>query len=158
MSPPVRPSAPRRADLHVRSFRDLNSHARSADNGKPISHARIDLSLVLETIRYYAGWADKLSGKTIPVNGDVRDPTLRSDPAHSHFPPQSFVYTVLEPVGVCGVIIPWNFPLLMWAWKVGPLLACGNVMVMKPAEQTPLSALRAGQVRQSPPHIHIDRD
>lgn len=117
----------RLADL-IEQHKEELAQIESADNGKPISHARIDLHLVLETLRYFAGWADKLTGKTIPVNGD------------------SFVYTVLEPVGVCGVIIPWNFPLLMWAWKVGPLLACGNCMVMKPAEQTPLTALRAGQL------------
>jgi len=101
----------------------------SADNGKPVTHAlNGDLALSIECVRYYAGWADKLQGKTIPVNGDV------------------FCYTTLEPVGVVGAIIPWNFPLLMFIWKIAPALACGNVIVLKPAEQTPLTALRAGEL------------
>jgi len=101
----------------------------SLDNGKPVGLAlAADMALVVECIRYYAGWADKLQGKTIPVNGE------------------NFVYTLHEPVGVVGAIIPWNFPLLMWAWKVGPCLACGNTMVMKTAEQTPLTALMAGKL------------
>jgi len=78
--------------------------------------------------RYYAGWADKIEGKTIPVNGDY------------------FTYTRHEPVGVCAQIIPWNFPLLMQAWKLGPALATGCTVVMKPAEQTPLTALRVGEL------------
>eukprot|EP01027_Heterolobosea_sp_BB2_P006902 GEZU01010340.1.p1 GENE.GEZU01010340.1~~GEZU01010340.1.p1 ORF type:complete len:384 (-),score=167.56 GEZU01010340.1:605-1756(-) len=78
--------------------------------------------------RYYAGWADKLQGKTIPVNGNY------------------FSYTRHEPVGVVGQIIPWNFPLLMQAWKLGPALAAGCTVVMKPAEQTPLTALRVGEL------------
>ncbi|WAR00285.1 AL1A1-like protein [Mya arenaria] len=82
-----------------------------------------DMNLVMETIRHYAGWADKLCGKTIPVRGNF------------------FCYTKHEPIGACGQIIPWNFPLLMMAWKIGPALACGNTVVLKPAEQTPLTAL-----------------
>src|SRR5262249_45118067 len=78
--------------------------------------------------RYYAGWADKIEGKTIPISGPY------------------FCYTLHEPVGVCGQIIPWNFPLLMQAWKLGPALACGCTVVMKPAEQTPLTALRVGEL------------
>nr|XP_033810805.1 aldehyde dehydrogenase, mitochondrial [Geotrypetes seraphini] len=94
------------------------------DNGKPytISYA-VDLELVVKCLRYFAGWADKCHGKTIPIDGDY------------------FCYTRHEPVGVCGQIIPWNFPLLMQAWKLGPALATGNVVVMKVAEQTPLTAL-----------------
>uniref|UniRef100_A0A2K6NRD2 aldehyde dehydrogenase (NAD(+)) n=1 Tax=Rhinopithecus roxellana TaxID=61622 RepID=A0A2K6NRD2_RHIRO len=94
------------------------------DNGKPyvISYL-VDLDMVLKCLRYYAGWADKYHGKTIPIDGDF------------------FSYTRHEPVGVCGQIIPWNFPLLMQAWKLGPALATGNVVVMKVAEQTPLTAL-----------------
>uniref|UniRef100_G1QGJ8 aldehyde dehydrogenase (NAD(+)) n=1 Tax=Nomascus leucogenys TaxID=61853 RepID=G1QGJ8_NOMLE len=94
------------------------------DNGKPyvISYL-VDLDMVLKRLRYYAGWADKYHGKTIPIDGDF------------------FSYTRHEPVGVCGQIIPWNFPLLMQAWKLGPALATGNVVVMKVAEQTPLTAL-----------------
>lgn len=101
----------------------------SLDNGKPKHVARAaDLPLVIACYRYFAGWADKIQGKTIPVNGDY------------------FCYTRHEPVGVVGQIIPWNFPLLMQAWKLAPALACGNTVVMKTAEQTPLSALRVGQL------------
>ncbi|XP_069028150.1 aldehyde dehydrogenase, mitochondrial-like [Embiotoca jacksoni] len=94
------------------------------DNGKPyvVSYA-VDLPNVVKCLRYYAGWADKWEGKTIPIDGDF------------------FCYTRHEPVGVCGQIIPWNFPLLMQAWKLGPALATGNTVVMKVAEQTPLTAL-----------------
>src|SRR4029077_11593069 len=82
-----------------------------------------DLPLTIKAYRYYAGWADKIEGKTIPVEGDY------------------FCYTRHEPVGVVGQIIPWNFPLLMQAWKWGPALAAGCTVVLKPAEQTPLTAL-----------------
>jgi len=96
----------------------------SLDNGKPFQDAfNIDLSLTIKCLRYYAGWADKTHGKTIPVDGSFLS------------------YTRHEPVGVCGQIIPWNFPLLMQAWKLGPALATGNVVVMKLAEQTPLTGL-----------------
>jgi len=116
------------ADLIEKHRREL-AETESLDNGKPVEHAyHGDLALVLECLRYYAGWADKLQGKTIPVNTE------------------NFVYTLHEPVGVVGAIIPWNFPLLMWAWKVGPCIACGNTMVIKPAEQTPLTALRVGEL------------
>jgi aldehyde dehydrogenase (NAD+) len=99
------------------------------DNGKPIQDSRnADLPLVIDCYRYYAGWADKVEGKTIPVNGPF------------------FTYTRHEPVGVVGQIIPWNFPLLMQAWKLGPALAMGCTIVLKPAEQTPLSALRVGEL------------
>ncbi|CAF94009.1 unnamed protein product, partial [Tetraodon nigroviridis] len=94
------------------------------DNGKPYAVAyAVDLPNVVKCLRYYAGWADKWEGKTIPIDGDF------------------FCYTRHEPVGVCGQIIPWNFPLLMQAWKLGPALATGNTVVMKVAEQTPLTAL-----------------
>ncbi len=83
-----------------------------------------DLPLTIKCYRYYAGWADKIHGKTIPVEGNY------------------FCYTRHEPVGVVGQIIPWNFPLLMQAWKWGPALATGCTVVLKPAEQTPLTALR----------------
>jgi aldehyde dehydrogenase (NAD(P)+) len=94
------------------------------DNGKPYSVAlNEDLGEVVGCIRYYAGWADKIHGQTIPTT------------------PQKFAYTLKQPIGVCGQIIPWNYPLAMAAWKLGPALACGNTVVMKPAEQTPLSIL-----------------
>ncbi|KAJ5150650.1 Aldehyde dehydrogenase N-terminal [Penicillium coprophilum] len=94
------------------------------DNGKPYSVSfNDDLTETAETIRYYGGYADKVFGQVIDTTTD------------------KFAYTVREPVGVCGQIIPWNFPLAMAAWKLGPALACGNTVVLKPAEQTPLSIL-----------------
>ena len=90
-----------------------------------------DIPLSADHFRYYAGWADKLHGKTIPC-----------DSAFGKF----FAYTLHEPIGVIGQIIPWNFPLLMLAWKVAPAMAAGNVIVLKPAEQTPLNALRFAQL------------
>lgn len=103
----------------------------SLDNGKPITDSlTADLPLTLQCYRYYAGWADKLYGQTLPINGEY------------------FSYTRHEPVGVVGQIIPWNFPLLMQAWKWGPALACGNTVVLKPAEQTPLTALYVGRLAQ----------
>ena len=102
------------------------------NNGKPISEVRAaDIPLTAETFRYFGGWADKITGETIPV-----------DQTFGNF----FCYTKREPVGVCGQIIPWNFPLLMAAWKWGPALAGGNTIVLKPAEQTPLTALRLGEL------------
>ena len=100
------------------------------DNGKPLREAQIDLREAIEAFRYYAGWTTKLQGDTIPVRGNVLNYTLR------------------EPVGVVGAIIPWNFPLLMAAWKVAPALACGNTVVLKPAEQTPLTALELAAIAQ----------
>lgn len=99
------------------------------DNGKPYSQSfSVDVPLSLKVLRYYAGWADKNHGKTIPFDGPY------------------FAYTRHEPVGVCGQIIPWNFPLAMLAWKLGPCLATGNTLVLKPAEQTPLTALYVAQL------------
>lgn len=99
------------------------------DNGKPYATAySFDVPAAVATLRYYAGWADKNHGKVIPMDGKF------------------FTYTRHEPVGVCGQIIPWNFPMLMMAWKLGPALATGNVVVLKPAEQTPLSALFIAQL------------
>lgn len=99
------------------------------DNGKPIAEALgYDIPSSAATIRYFAGWADKIEGKTIPIAGP------------------HFTYTRREPVGVCALIIPWNFPLAMAAWKLGPCLAAGCTAVLKPAEQTPLTALRAGEL------------
>ena len=118
----------RLADLIEQNIDELAT-LESLDNGKPRHVARTaDLPLVIACYRYYAGWADKVQGKTIPVNGDY------------------FCYTRHEPVGVVGQIIPWNFPLLMQAWKLAPALACGNTVVMKTAEQTPLSALRVAEL------------
>lgn len=116
------------ADLMEKNLDEL-AQLEALDNGKPYGVARVaDLPLTIACYRYYAGWADKLQGKTIPVNGNY------------------FTYTKHEPVGVVAQIIPWNFPLLMQAWKLGPALATGCTVVMKPAEQTPLSALRVGEL------------
>ena len=116
------------ADL-VEKHADELARLEALDNGKPYSVAKAaDLTLSIASYRYYAGWADKIHGKTIPVAGNY------------------FNYTKLEPVGVVGQIIPWNFPLLMQAWKLAPALATGNTIVMKPAEQTPLTALRIGEL------------
>jgi acyl-CoA reductase-like NAD-dependent aldehyde dehydrogenase len=116
------------ADL-VEKNADEFAQLETLDNGKPIKESRyFDIPAVVETFRYYAGWATKLEGETISNNPDF------------------FTYTLREPIGVVGQIIPWNFPLLMAAWKLGPALACGNTLILKPAEQTPLSALRLGEL------------
>src|SRR5258708_7724129 len=116
------------ADLLEQHIDELAA-LETLDNGKPISDSRnIDLPLAIECYRYYAGWADKIEGRTIPVNGPY------------------FTYTRHEPVGVCAQIIPWNFPLLMQAWKWGPALAAGCTVALKPAEQTPLTAVRVGEL------------
>jgi aldehyde dehydrogenase (NAD+) len=118
----------RLADLIEEELDDLAA-LESLDNGKPISDAKAgDLPLVIDCLRYYAGFADKIHGETIPVRGNY------------------FTYTRKEPVGVVGQIIPWNFPMLMTAWKWGPALATGCTIVMKPAEQTPLTCLRMAQL------------
>ena len=102
------------------------------DNGKPLREARmIDINGAIDCFRYYAGWADKIAGEVIDVPG----PYLN--------------YTRREPVGVCGQIIPWNYPLQMAAWKVAPALACGNTVVLKPAEQTPLTALELARIAEA---------
>jgi aldehyde dehydrogenase (NAD+) len=118
----------RLADL-IEQHADQIAALEALDNGKPLAVARAaDLNLVVKCYRYYAGWADKIQGKTIPIDGPY------------------FCYTRHEPVGVVGQIIPWNFPALMQAWKWGPALAAGCTVVMKPAEQTPLSALRIAEL------------
>ncbi|MCH2114236.1 MAG: aldehyde dehydrogenase family protein [Pirellulales bacterium] len=118
------------ADL-LEEHADELAALETLDNGKPVKDARAaDIPLVIDCIRYYAGWADKIQGDTIPIRGDY------------------FCYTQREPVGVVGQIIPWNFPALMVAWKWGPALAAGCTIVMKPAEQTPLSCLRMARLAQ----------
>ena len=108
----------------------------SLDNGKPFGIARAaDVALAADLFRYMAGWPTKIVGTTVPIS---------ALPA----PGEYLAYTLREPVGVVGQIIPWNFPLLMAAWKLGPVLACGCTVVLKPAEQTPLSALRLGELLQ----------
>ncbi len=127
--------AHRRAEILWRLGDLIEEHAdelgtmETRDNGKPIFEARqVDLPSVVENFRYFAGLADKIQGDTIPVKGPFLNYTLR------------------EPVGVVGCIVPWNFPLSLAAWKVAPALACGNTIVLKPAEETPLTALRLGEL------------
>uniref|UniRef100_A0A671P4Z1 aldehyde dehydrogenase (NAD(+)) n=1 Tax=Sinocyclocheilus anshuiensis TaxID=1608454 RepID=A0A671P4Z1_9TELE len=121
------------------SMSDFSSHAHtlifllssqtleSLDTGKPfLSSFFVDLQGTIKTFRYFAGWADKIHGSTIPTDGEY------------------FTLTRHEPIGVCGQIVPWNFPLVMTAWKLGPALSCGNTVVLKPAEQTPLTCLYIG--------------
>ena len=104
------------------------------DNGKPLAVARAaDVALTVDHFRYYAGWATKIEGETIPITVPYTEARFLD-------------FTLREPVGVVGQIIPWNFPLLMAAWKLGAALACGNCVVLKPAEQPPLSALLLGQM------------
>src|SRR5437868_8741711 len=118
------------ADLIEQNQEELAA-LETLDNGKPLRDSQTaDLPLTIKCYRYYAGWADKIHGKTIPVEGPY------------------FCYTRHEPVGVVGQIIPWNFPLLMQAWKWGPALATGCTVVLKPAEQTPLTALRVAELAQ----------
>jgi len=118
------------ADLIEEEAADLAA-LETLDNGKPIRDSKAaDLPLTIDCLRYYAGYADKIHGQTIPVRGNY------------------FTYTRKEPVGVVGQIIPWNFPMLMVAWKWGPALAAGCTIVMKPAEQTPLTCLRMARLAQ----------
>ncbi|KAG9266523.1 aldehyde dehydrogenase family 1 member A3 [Astyanax mexicanus] len=107
--------------------RTLLATMESMDSGKPFLQSFfIDLEGSIKTLRYYAGWADKIHGKTMPVDDNF------------------MCFTKHEPVGVCGAIIPWNFPLLMFTWKIAPALCCGNTVVIKPSELTPLTALHVG--------------
>ncbi len=117
------------ADLIEQHAEEL-AELETLDNGKPIKYSRaVDVPLTADHFRYFAGWATKLEGETIPVSI-----------------PNMFTYTLREPLGVVGQIIPWNFPLQMAAWKLAPALACGNTVILKPAEQTPLTALRLGEL------------
>ncbi len=124
------------ADLMEKHTEELAT-LEALDNGKPINVARgADVPLAVDLFRYMAGWATKIEGNTIPISVP-------------YAPGAKFLaYTTREPIGVVGQIIPWNFPLLMAAWKLGPALATGCCVVLKPAEQTPLSALRLGELIQ----------
>ena len=116
------------ADRMESEIDDL-ARLETLDNGKPFNDSRnVDLPLAIDCLRYYAGYADKIHGSTIPIRGN------------------HLCYTRREPIGVAGQIIPWNFPILMAAWKWGPALAAGCTIVMKPAEQTPLTCLRMAQL------------
>ena len=110
---------------HLEAFAVLET----ANNGKPIFESRhIDIPTAADVLDYYAGWADKIHGETIPVSGDLLNYTLR------------------EPLGVVAAIVPWNFPLLLASWKIGPALAAGNTLIVKPASVTPLTALKFAQI------------
>ncbi len=116
------------AELIRRSADELVA-LESLDSGKPVSAiSRQDLPAVIDTLTYYAGWADKIHGQVVPARNDA------------------LTYTVREPIGVVGAIIPWNFPLMIGMWKIAPALACGCTVVLKPAELTPLTALRIGEL------------
>jgi phenylacetaldehyde dehydrogenase len=124
------------ADLLEQNLEEF-AQLESLDNGKPLTVARAaDVPLAVELFRYMAGWSTKIEGNTIPLSVPYTPGA------------QYLAYTLREPVGVVGQIIPWNFPLLMAAWKLGPALATGNTIILKPAEQTPLSALRLGELIQ----------
>jgi aldehyde dehydrogenase (NAD+) len=113
----------------IRQNEDALIELESLDTGKPVAAIRRqDLPAVLDTLTYYAGWADKINGQVIPAR------------------PDALTYTVREPVGVVGAIVPWNFPLMIGMWKLAPALACGCTVVLKPAELTPLTALRIGEL------------
>jgi len=113
----------------VMSHADELARLETLDNGKPIFESRqIDVPMVAGCFQYFAGWATKLTGDTVPVN------------------PAWFNYTLREPLGVVGAIIPWNFPMIMVGWKCAPALAAGNTVVLKPAAETPLTAIRIGQL------------
>ena len=114
----------------VEEHADELAELESLDNGKPLKMAKIvDVASAAGHFRYFAGWPTKIEGNVLPVGQ-----------------PDMLCYTLREPVGVCGQIIPWNYPLLMAAWKVAPALAAGCTVVLKPAEQTPLTALRLGEL------------
>lgn len=116
------------ADLVEKNLEEL-AELETLNNGKPIFESRyVDMPMTVDVLRYYAGWATKIHGETVNTFEN------------------SFTYTMREPVGVVGLIVPWNFPLLIASWKLGPALACGNTVVLKPAEQTPLTALRFGEL------------
>jgi aldehyde dehydrogenase (NAD+) len=124
-----------RGQLLLRFAERIRQHAdelvelESLDAGKPVSAIRRqDLPAVLDTLGYYAGWADKINGQVVPAR------------------PDALTYTVREPIGVVAAIVPWNFPLMIAMWKIAPALACGCTVVLKPAEITPLSALRLGEL------------
>lgn len=115
------------ADLFERDAEILVA-IEALDNGKSVTMAKGDIAAAAGCLRYYGGWADKIHGQTIDTNSETLN------------------YTRHEPIGVCGQIIPWNFPLLMWSWKIGPAIATGNTVVLKTAEQTPLSGLYAAKL------------
>src|SRR5438034_2247269 len=129
INPAKRSSLMHRLAELIKEHGDELAELESLDNGKPLASAKGDIAATVGHLRYYAGWPTKIEGETIPVS--ARD---------------VLCYTLREPVGVCAQIVPWNYPLLMAIWKVAPALAAGCAIVLKPAEQTPLTALRLGEL------------
>lgn len=117
------------ADLLEQRLGDV-ARLETLHNGKPLFESKIDVAMTIETLRYYAGWADKITGSTIPVDGPF------------------FTYTLREPVGVVAAIVPWNFPLNLASWKFAPALAVGCTVILKPASETPLTALAMAEIMQ----------
>ncbi|MBC8022185.1 MAG: aldehyde dehydrogenase family protein, partial [Burkholderiales bacterium] len=117
----------RLGELILKNKEEL-ARLETLNNGKPVFESMIDVRLTAATYKYYGGWADKIHGETIPVDGPFLNYTLR------------------EPLGVVGAIVPWNFPISLAAWKVAPALACGNTVVLKPAELTPFTAIRMAEL------------
>jgi len=118
------------ADL-LESRAEEFARLETQQNGKPFFESKIDVAMTVETLRYYAGWADKITGATLPSGADA------------------FIYTLKEPVGVVGAIVPWNFPLNLASWKFAPALAAGCTVVLKPASETPLTALLMAEVMEA---------
>lgn len=115
------------ADLLAERLPDV-AKLETLENGKVLFESKIDISMSVETLRYYGGWADKITGETLPVNGPF------------------FTYTLREPVGVVGAVVPWNFPLNIATWKFAPALAAGCTVILKPASETPLTALAMAEI------------
>lgn len=115
------------ADLLAERLPDV-AKLETLENGKVLFESKIDISMSVETLRYYGGWADKITGETLPVNGPF------------------FAYTLREPVGVVGAVVPWNFPLNIATWKFAPALAAGCTVILKPASETPLTALAMAEI------------
>jgi aldehyde dehydrogenase (NAD+) len=130
MSPRKRGALLHRAGELLRERRAEFAEMETRQNGKPLFESKIDVASTVETLQYYAGWTDKVGGDVLPVdNGD-------------------FVFTQREPIGVIGAIVPWNFPLNLASWKVAPALAAGCTVVLKPAPETPLTALAFAELLQ----------
>ena len=128
ISPRARGAMLHRAGDLLEQRADMMAKLETQQNGKPFFESKIDVSMTVETLRYYAGWADKLGGETLPVDGPF------------------FTYTLREPVGVVGAIVPWNFPLNLASWKFAPALAAGCTVILKPASETPLTALAMADI------------
>ena len=114
--------------------KDEIARVETLQNGKPFFESGIDVDMTIETFEYYAGWTTKVEGETVPLSV-----------------PQQFGYTLREPVGVVGAIVPWNFPLNLASWKVAPALAVGCTVILKPASETPLTALLLGEIAAEGP-------